>query len=97
VATHGGAVYIMSSAGGVLYTGVTADLPKRVWEHRTNLVPDFFTARYSVHLLVYYEAHTDIRDAIQREKQIKGWRRSKKVALIESINRTWSDLSEQIC
>jgi putative endonuclease len=86
----------MSSAGGVLYIGVTADLPKRVWEHRANLVPGSFTARYHAHLLVYYEVHEDIRDAIQREKQIKGWRRSRKVALIEARNPSWSDLSEQI-
>lgn len=91
--SYGGAVYVMSGSGGVLYVGVTANLAKRVWEHRTNLVPDSFTARYGAHLLVYYEVHADIREAIRREKQIKGWRRSRKVALIESMNPTWSDLS----
>ena len=86
-------MYIMTNRSGrVLYTGVTADLQGRVHQHRTDAVPDSFTARYRAHRLVYYEAYPDIRDAIRREKQIKGWLRSKKVALVESLNPGWDDL-----
>ena len=91
------AVYIMTNrTRRVLYTGVTADLPGRVHQHRTELQPDCFTARYRAHRLVYYEAYPDIRDAICREKQIKGWLRRKKVALIESMNPTWDDLWDRL-
>ncbi len=86
-------VYIMASRSRVLYTGVTSNLFLRVYQHKQKALPGF-TARYNITRLVYYEAHTRVEDAIQREKQIKGWRRSKKVALIESLNPEWRDLSE---
>jgi putative endonuclease len=85
-------VYIMASASRVLYIGVTNDLPRRVWEHKQKLVPGF-TAKYNVTRLVWCEEYGDIRDAIAREKQIKGWLRRKKVALIEERNGTWKDLA----
>ena len=85
-------VYIMASRSRVLYVGVTRDVTGRVSEHKQKLVPGF-TARYNVNRLVYYEDFGDIRAAIAREKQIKGWLRPKKIALIESMNPTWEDLS----
>jgi putative endonuclease len=86
-------VYILSSRTKVLYIGVTGDLERRLWQHKEHVV-DGFTAKYNVTALVYFEQTTDVREAIAREKQIKGWRRSKKVALIESVNPEWKDLSE---
>ena len=86
-------VYIMASKSRTLYTGVTNDLERRVLEHRCKLVPGF-TARYNIDRLVYYEVCGDPRAAISREKQIKGWTRLRKVALIESLNRDWKDLSD---
>jgi putative endonuclease len=86
-------VYIMASASRVLYVGVTSNLHRRVWEHKQKRI-DGFTKRYNITRLVYYEETSDIRAAIEREKQIKGWLRAKKVALIESVNPGWSDLSE---
>ena len=86
-------VYILSSATDVtIYTGVTKDLVRRVYEHKHNLDPDSFTARYGVHKLVYYEETTDVRAAIEREKQIKSWSRKKKKRLVETMNPTWEDL-----
>ena len=85
-------IYIMSSDSGTLYTGVTNDLQRRVYQHKHKLV-EGFTSQYDVNRLVYFESCGDIRDAIQREKQIKGWRRSKKIALIEEMNPKWEDLS----
>jgi putative endonuclease len=85
-------VYIMSSDSGTLYTGVTNDLQRRVYQHKHKLI-EGFTSQYDVNRLVYFESCGDIRDAIQREKQIKGWRRSKKIALIEEMNPKWEDLS----
>ena len=85
-------VYIMASASGVLYVGVTNNLERRVSQHQQKLVRGF-TARYNVRKLVYYEPHGDIRVAIAREKQIKGWLRKRKIALIESMNPSWKDLS----
>ena len=82
----------MSSHRGTLYTGVTNDLMRRVYEHRYKLI-DGFTKKYNISKLVYYEATGNIRSAIAREKQIKGWLRSKKVALIESMNPYWADLA----
>ena len=76
----------------VLYTGVTNDLKRRVYEHKEKLV-EGFTKRYNVGKLVYYEVWEDIENAILREKQIKGWLRRKKIALIESTNPEWMDLS----
>jgi putative endonuclease len=91
----GGFVYILASKSGVLYTGVTSSLDKRMPQHRFKVV-EGFTKTYNVTRLVYYERHPDIRAAIAREKQIKGWTRKKKVALIESSNPTWKDLAAHI-
>jgi putative endonuclease len=85
--------YIMTNKPrGVLYTGVTNDLNRRVNEHKQKIIPGF-TARYNLTRLVYYESTSDVSSAIQREKQIKGWLRSRKITLIESMNPTWQDLS----
>ena len=86
-------VYIMTSASGTLYTGMTNNLQRRVYEHKHKL-GEGFTKKYNVTRLVYYEQFREVRDAVAREKQIKGWRRSKKIDLIESLNSTWRDLSE---
>lgn len=85
-------MYIMAGASRVLYVGVTNDLERPVWEHKAKLVPGF-TRKYNVTRLVHFEEYADIRDAIAREKQIKGWLRRKKIALIEQHNGTWKDLS----
>jgi putative endonuclease len=85
-------VYIAASNSKVLYVGVTNNLVRRMYEHKESLIKGF-TSRYRVKQLVYYESSNDIRAAIAREKQIKAWRRSKKVALIESMNPKWGDLS----
>jgi putative endonuclease len=86
-------VYIMASKSRVLYVGVTNDLQRRVEQHKQKLV-ESFTARYNITRLVYYEVTNNVHAALAREKEIKGWRRSKKVALIESVNPTWRDLSD---
>ena len=86
-------VYIMASASGVLYTGVTNSLERRVAQHKAKLCPGF-TATYDVTRLVYFEPFTDVRAAISREKQFKNWRREKKLALIRAFNPTFRDLSE---
>ena len=78
---------------GTLYTGVTGNLIKRVWEHKNNLV-EGFTKRYSVHQLVYFEQHEDMVSAITREKQIKKWNRAWKIRIIEKQNPKWKDLYE---
>jgi putative endonuclease len=83
----------MGSASGVLYLGVTNDLERRVIEHKTK-VNVGFSSRYNTVKLVYFEAFGDVREAIAREKQIKRWRREKKVRLIEGMNPEWKDLSE---
>ena len=85
-------VYIMSSRSRVIYIGVTNDLPRRVYEHQHRLVRGF-TQRYHVTQLVYFEVAADIRAAITREKQLKGWTRQKKIALITAHNPAWHDLS----
>jgi putative endonuclease len=85
-------VYIMTSYSGTLYTGMTNDLERRVWEHKQKLV-EGFTKRYNVNRLVYFEETPDVEAAIAREKQIKGWVRRKKIELIESVNPEWRDLS----
>jgi putative endonuclease len=86
-------VYIVANTGGVLYVGVTSNLEARVDQHQKKRL-DGFTKRYNITRLVYFEATNDVVAAIAREKQIKGWRRSKKIALIESMNAQWQDLSE---
>jgi len=85
-------VYILASPSGVLYTGITSGLERRVAEHKQKLVPGF-TKKYKVARLVYFEVWGDVRSAIAREKQIKNWRRSKRIALIQSANPHWKDLS----
>ena len=85
-------VYIMASRSRVLYVGVTNDLARRVNEHRQGAVPGF-TTRYRVTRLVYFEEFADIRDAIAREKALKGWVRLRKTRLIDSRNPTWEELS----
>lgn len=86
-------VYILDSISRVLYVGVTSNLYNRVRQHKAGEDPNSFTARYRVNRLVYLEEHESIQKAIEREKQIKRWRREKKVVLIESINPKWKDLS----
>ncbi len=84
--------YVMASASGVLYTGVTNNLNRRVATHKLKALPGF-TERYNVGRLVYYETFGEVRMAIAREKQIKRLRREKKIVLIESVNPKWADLS----
>jgi len=86
-------VYILASPSRTLYTGVTSDLARRVYEHKQKLIPGF-TSRYNVGLLVYFETFNTPQEAIAREKQIKGWVRRRKIALIEESNPSWQDLSE---
>jgi len=85
-------VYIMTNKSRTLYTGITNDLQRRAHEHKRGLVPGF-ASKYRITRLVYFEVTPDVRCAIAREKQIKGWLRAKKVALIESVNPEWKDLS----
>ena len=86
-------VYVLANRSRSLYTGVTGDLERRMIEHRDGLVAGF-TTRYRIFRLVYLEIFGDVTVAIAREKEIKGWRREKKVALIERMNPEWRDLSE---
>lgn len=89
-------VYIMASKkNGTLYTWVTSDLIKRVYEHK-NWIPGWFTKKYVVKNLVYFEIYNDIMDAIEREKQIKAWSRKKKIDLINQDNLDWVDLYNEI-
>ena len=89
-------VYMMTNRSRVvLYTGVTNDLQRRVWEHQNGAVKGF-TKTYKIDRLVYYENYDDPRDAIAREKEIKGWLRRKKNALVETLNPKWADLSETL-
>ena len=86
-------VYILSNwDDSVLYIGVTSNLPKRLFEHRNGLA-DGFTKKYNVHKLVYFEETSYMRSALEREKQLKGWTRAKKNALIQQLNPDWKDLS----
>ncbi len=89
-------IYIMSSISRTLYTGITNDLERRVYEHKHKLLPGF-TSRYNITRLVYYELTNEVHEAISREKQIKSWRRSKKIKLIETMNPNWRDLAEDWC
>ena len=86
-------VYILASRSRNLYIGVTGDLDRRIFEHKNRLVRGF-TSQYNIHRLVYYEVYGNVTSAIAREKELKGWRREKKVVLIERENPTWNDLSE---
>ena len=87
-------VYVMTNKSRTLYTGVTNDLMRRVDEHKKKLIPGF-TSKYNIQFLVYYESTPSIHAAIEREKQIKGWLRAKKIALINSTNPEWKDLSKE--
>lgn len=90
-------IYILSNKyNNVLYVGVTNDLVRRVYEHKNKLV-EGFTEKYNVDKLVYYEACSDINSSISREKQLKNWRKEKKVNLINTSNSQWVDLYEEIC
>jgi putative endonuclease len=90
------AIYIITNKkNGTLYTGVTSDLPKRIYEHKNATIG--FTARYNCKTLVYYEIFDDMENAILREKQIKDGSRDKKIALIENMNPEWRDLYFDIC
>ncbi|MEW6400874.1 MAG: GIY-YIG nuclease family protein [Chloroflexota bacterium] len=85
-------VYIMTNKSKTLYTGITNNLERRVYEHKNKLIPGF-TSKYNITKLVHYEETSNVTAALAREKQIKGWLRSKKIALIESENPAWKDLS----
>lgn len=87
-------VYFLASRSRNLYIGVTNNLKRRVLEHRQGLV-EGFTKRYRMHRLVYFEVYKDVRLAIQREKQIKAWRREKKLALMKEKNPAWDDLAAE--
>ena len=90
-------VYLLaSSRNGTLYVGVTSNLVKRVWEHKSHVV-DGFTKEYRVDLLVWYEVHETMESAIQREKAIKEWQRAWKLKLIEQMNPDWNDLYDSVC
>jgi len=86
-------VYILANNGKMLYTGVTSNLEKRVYEHKHHLV-NGYSKKYNINKLVYFEETKDVHAAIEREKQIEGWLRQKKIALIESVNPEWRDLAE---
>ena len=90
-------VYILcNKRNGTLYTGITSDLIKRIYEHKNNLV-EGFTRKYNIHRLVWYEIHETAETAISREKQIKAWKRQWKLRLIEENNPKWNDLYDIIC
>jgi putative endonuclease len=88
-------VYALAGKSGVLYVGVTGHLAKRIWQHKEKLGSGF-ARQYNLDRLVWFERHSTARAAIAREKEIKGWRRSKKVALIEAMNPQWRDLGERL-
>ncbi len=87
-------VYIVTNPSRTLYTGITNDLYRRIAEHKRREIPGF-TAKYHISRLAYYEIFRDVRKAIDREKQIKSWTRAKRVALVESMNPRWDDLSRE--
>ena len=88
-------VYIATNKSHTLYTGVSSGLPARMWQHKAKVIPGF-TQRYNIGKLVYYEVFEDAYNAIAREKQIKGWTRKKKIALIKTKNPDFKDLSDQL-
>ena len=90
-------IYILSTKDNkVIYTGVTNNLLRRVYEHKNSLAKNSFTSRYHIDKLVYYECTTDVLSAIEREKQIKGWNRNRKNKLISAMNPEWKDLYQDI-
>ena len=92
-----GYIYILfNRRNGTLYTGVTSNLKQRIYEHKTRLHEDSFTAKYAVDKLGYYEEYVLIKDAIAREKQIKAGSRAKKLQLIENVNPDWKDLYDEL-
>lgn len=94
---RGGAIYILTNVNRtVLYIGVTSDLISRLTEHREKVHPKSFTAKYNAVICVYYEGFSHIEEAINREKEIKKWRREKKDKLIYSLNPSWKDLWDEI-
>jgi putative endonuclease len=89
-------IYIITNKpDGVLYIGVTSNLPKRIWEHKEKVVDGFFN-KDNCHQLVYFETHETMENAILREKQLKAWKREWKIRLIEELNPSWRDLYEDI-
>ena len=91
-------MYILSNSNNrVLYTGVTNDIVRRVYEHKHHLDKNSFTAQYNIDRLVYFEETSSSRAAIEREKQTKGWNRTRKNKLIENKNPEWADLYESVC
>ena len=89
-------IYILASKrNGVIYTGVTSDLIKRIWQHKNN-VNSGFTSRYKVYKLVYYEVHSMAESALRRERRLKEWQRQWKIDLIEGLNPEWKDLYSSI-
>ena len=89
-------VYVLASKrNGTLYTGVTSNLVKRIWEHKNNVV-ESFTQKHGVHTLVWYEIHDTMETAIQHEKTIKNWKRAWKLKTIEKMNPQWRDLYSEI-
>ena len=90
-------VYILANNTNTsIYVGVTSDLVRRVYEHKHHLAENSFTARYGIHKLVYYEYTTDVHAAIEREKQIKSWKRARKNELVNSVNPQWEELYDSI-
>ena len=90
-------VYLLTNEkGNVIYTGVTNDLLRRVYEHKNHLDKGSFTAQYNIEKLVYYETTNDVESAIAREKQIKGWNRKRKNKLVERKNPDWKDLYDDL-
>ena len=88
-------VYILANNGKMLYAGITSNLEKRIYEHKHHLI-NGYTKRYNINKLVYFEETNDVNVALEREKQVKGWLRKKKIALIESVNPEWQDLAETL-
>jgi putative endonuclease len=86
-------VYVLASLSGTLYIGITNNLERRMVEHKEGLIAGF-TKEYGTNRLLYFEVYNDVRNAIRREKQLKGWRREKKIALIRSNNSSWKDLAK---
>ena len=86
-------VYILASTSGTLYTGITNDIKRRIYEHKNHFVPGF-TDKHNIDKLLYMETFRNVDHAIKREKQIKGWKREKKIKLIDQENAQWNDLSD---
>jgi putative endonuclease len=86
-------VYILTSRTGTLYIGITGYIDRRIQQHKMDSI-EGFTKKYKVHRLVYYETYDHVETAIRREKQLKGWRRQKKISLIEKMNPRWQDMAE---